>query len=152
VKRDVTITKQSASGKAPFSYPGEVVFRDETQIVARCLWSLKPLDIGPLRLEPGDIFVEYYYPVEPFNIFKIHDALGRIKGWYCNITQPLQVTEQEIRWHDLALDLLVLPDGHQIILDEDEFEALQPSEDIRAQTTRALSTLRRWAQEGASPF
>jgi hypothetical protein len=47
---------------------------------------------------------------------------------------------------------LVLPDGQQIILDEDEFEALQPSEDVRAQATRALSTLRRWAREGTPPF
>jgi uncharacterized protein len=152
VKREITITKLSRSGKPPFSYPGEVVFRDEAQIVARCLWSLKSLDLGPFRLEPGDVFIEYYYLAEPFNIFKIHDTLGRLKGWYCNITESLEVTGYEIRWHDLALDLLVLPDGRQILLDEDEFEALRPSEDLRLQADQALATLRRWAREGFPPF
>ena len=34
----------------------------------------------------------------------------------------------QIRYVDLALDLLVFPDGRQLVLDEDEFEALHPEE------------------------
>ena len=51
-----------------------------------------------------------------------------------------------------ALDLLALPDGRQILLDEDEFEDLAPSHALREQAAEALETLRRWHREGHSPF
>ena len=43
---------------------------------------------------------------------------------------------------DLALDLLVFPDGRQLVLDEDEFEALQPDAALRAAAQSALDELK----------
>ena len=125
----------------------------ETRNVQSCLWvGTKPFALGPFFLEPGDVFLEHYYAREWFNILEIHDESGTFKGWYCNVTRPVTVSQDEIRWWDLALDLLILPDGRQILLDEDEFEDLRPSADLRERTAEALNTLRCWLRRGYPPF
>jgi hypothetical protein len=151
--RQLTITKVDHAGHAVLSYPGERVYQDEEVIVVRCRWTRpEPLNVDGMLLEEGDIFMEHYYAHEWFNVFQIHDASGRLKGWYCNITEPAEATGDEVRWLDLALDLLVFPDGQQAILDEDEFEALHPSPEHRAQVSAALQRLQAWAREGHRPF
>lgn len=152
-ERHLTVTKVGHHGRAVISYPGELVYTDEGHLVARCRWTEPTtLDLGPFALQPGDLFIEHYYPERWFNIFSIYDRLGRLKGWYCNITQPIEIVGDEIRWHDLALDLLVLPDGSQKLLDEDDFAQLDIADDIRRQACEELALLQHWASEGADPF
>jgi len=147
------ITKLSPSGRPPYSYPGEVVYRDETVSVVRCVWTgIKPFQVGSFALEAGDLFIECYYPAQWFNIFVIYDTMGRLKGWYCNLSEPPEMMAEEIRWHDLALDWLALPDGRSLLLDEDEFEALRPSPELRQRAAQALATLQQWRAEGRFPF
>jgi len=151
--RDVTITKLDHAGRPVLSYPGEVVYRDEEVVVAQCLWTQSgPFDLGGFCLQSGDIFMEFYYPQECFNICQIHDASGRLKGWYCNIAEPAEIAEGEIHWHDLILDLVVLPNSRQLVRDEEEFEALHPSADLRARVAAAMERLQHWVKEGHAPF
>jgi len=149
----ITITKLDHAGRPVLSYPGEVVYRDEELTVAQCRWTeAGTLDLDGLYLHPGDIFIESYFAKERFNIFQIYDLAGRFKGWYCNVTEIAEVTEGEIRWRDLILDLVVLPDGRQIVRDQEEFEALSPPTDLRARVAAALETLQRWARQQHPPF
>ncbi len=82
------------------------------------------------RFSPGDIFTETFYTDRWYNVFEIVDAQQKLKGWYCNITRPSRITENEneneIEWDDLALDVWMDTQGAQQVLDEDEFEALKP--------------------------
>lgn len=150
---EVRITKLDAQGEPKMTYPGRRVFSDEQVCIVRCLWTApEPFDLGPFALEAGDIFIEYYYREQWFNVFAIYDRLGALKGWYGNITAPPELGHGAIRWRDLALDLLVLPDGAQIVLDEEEFRALALPVEQRRAAEVALETLRRWAQEGQGPF
>ncbi|MCD6518371.1 MAG: DUF402 domain-containing protein [Anaerolineae bacterium] len=149
----VSITKLDHTGRPVLTYPGECVYSDEQITVARCLWSHPySFDLGPFTLEPGDIFIECYYPQHWFNIFKIYDASGLLKGWYCNITTPARVSIEEIVWKDLALDLLILPDGHRQLLDEKEFAELELPQAARQRALQALHTLEAWAQARRFPF
>jgi protein associated with RNAse G/E len=151
--RDVTITKLDYAGQPRASYPGEVVFRDEQMVVVRCTWTRAGVfDLGAFALEQGDIFVEYYYRAEGFNIFKVYSASGILKGWYCNLTATAEIADGQIRWRDLELDLLMTPDGREILADEPEFEARHPSATLRAQVMAGLVTLRRWRSEGRPPL
>jgi uncharacterized protein len=150
--RNVTITKVDHQGRPLISYPGAIVYEDQGCLVARCMWTLRVMDMGPFLLEPGDLWIEFYYRHEPFNIMVIYDRQGRIKGWYCNVTEQVEIAPGEIRWRDLALDLLILPDGRRIVLDEDEFKALDPSIEARARASRALATLNTWAIDRRCPF
>ena len=153
LSRDVTITKLDHSGEPVLSYPGVVVYRDEEKVVARCSWGQQgSFDLGPFRLEPHDIFVEIYYLNRWFNIFEIYAPSGILKGWYCNVTRPVDILAKEIRWWDLALDLVITPNGDQTLLDEEEFEGLQLSDLLSAEAERALHTLRQWLAEAHPPF
>ena len=150
---DVTIIKLDHCGSPVTSYPGRVIYGDDNLVVARCSWTRPDsFDLGPLRLEQGDIFIEFYYLDEWFNIFQMYEATGILKGWYCNLAGPAEISAGQIRWQDLALDLLVLPNGEQILLDEDEFDNLDPSPTVRARATSALTTWRRWLDQEHPPF
>jgi len=159
VRKDVPvrITKLSAEGAVAATYSGVLLAQDDRTVVARCTWSQpQGLDLGDLVIESGDIFTEFYYRDRWCNVFRIENAAGNLKGWYCNVTQPPQIEdiagECHIRWQDCALDLLVLPDGSHRLLDEDEFEALGPSADLRTQAAGAVTTLLAWLAAGSGPF
>ena len=47
----------------------------------------------------------------------------------------------EISYVDLALDLIVFPDGRQLVLDKDEFTSLEIPEHIRRNALSALTDL-----------
>ena len=150
---DVTITKLDADGEPVVRYPGHLVFGDETVIVACCTWSHPDsLTVGDLRFDPGDIFIEFYYRLQWFNIFQVYDTVGSLKGWYCNVARPVEISLGEIRWQDLSLDLVVLTDGECTILDQEEFEKLPLSPETRRQAECALDTLKRWTRERRFPF
>ncbi len=152
-ERRVTISKLDHLGKRLISYPGEIILDDGDMLAARCLWTLpKTVDLGPFTIAPGDILVEYYFARQPFNIFAIYTAQKDLKGWYCNVLEHTLIARDTIDWADLALDLVVTPDGKQTVLDEDEFEALDPSPAQRAQAVLALNTLNEWVQRRRTPF
>ncbi len=152
-KRRVTISKLDHLGKRLISYPGQIVLEDREMVAARCLWTLpKTVDLGPFTIAPGDILVEYYFASQPFNIFAIYAPEEELKGWYCNVLEHTLIAPDTIDWADLALDLVVTPDGQQTVLDEDEFEALDPSPEQRARASLALNTLNEWVQQRRAPF
>ena len=77
-----------------------------------------------------------------YNIYEMRSQEeNQLKGWYCNISRPARITADTLTFDDLALDLLVFPDGRQRVLDEDEFAELNLSAaDVQAATS-ALAEL-----------
>lgn len=150
----MTITKLGhGSGRAAAVYEGQVLHADDRVVIVRCLWTREePLDLGPYVLEAGDVFVEHYYRDEWFNIFRVEGAGGGLKGWYCNVTEPPEIGPDAIRWFDLALDLLVLPDGRTTVADEDEFEELALPPETATRAWAALACLQQWVRAGHPPF
>lgn len=147
----VTIYKLDHAGREVVSYPGEQVYADEGQVVLRAVWRHPAWRQGALTLETGSILMERYYPGRWFNVMDLYSPTGVLLGWYCNITRPAEISEAEVRWADLALDLLVLPDGAAQVLDRDEFAALPLSDAERRASEEALATLQAWAHAGAGP-
>ncbi|MHB9032612.1 MAG: DUF402 domain-containing protein [Anaerolineae bacterium] len=149
----VTITKLDAHGRELFTYSGTLEYSSPDLVIVRARWDrLPPMDVGPLRLETGDIFLEHFYCPYWFNIFQVSDAFGTLKGWYCNIAESVTLSPGLVRWRDLALDLVVMPDGQQTVLDEDEFAALAIEDDQRRQARAAMDLLRSWAAQHHTPF
>ncbi|HEU5087749.1 MAG TPA: DUF402 domain-containing protein, partial [Roseiflexaceae bacterium] len=86
-------------------------------------WRQPTLDLGYVTFETGDIFFEHYYADRWYAVFELHHADGALKGWYCNIARPAQITAHAIHSDDLDLDLFVSPDRATLLrLDVDEFE------------------------------
>ncbi len=144
----ITIIKQDAKGDEVWRYTGTLVEQGQNFVVIEAFFDREDMDFHSLCLCKGDRFVETYYFDRWYNIFEIHDrADDQLKGWYCNISSPATQNNGEIAYRDLALDLLVFPGGQQIVLDEDEFEALPLSPREHKIALAALTELQGYFRE-----
>jgi hypothetical protein len=96
-----------------------------------------------MPLRRGDRFLETYFTDRWYNIYEIHAREDdSLRGWYCNVGKPALLDGDCLSYVDLALDLLVFPDGRQVVLDEDEFLSLELSIADRRQALAALEELK----------
>jgi protein associated with RNAse G/E len=133
--KEIIVIKQNPQGEETWRYNGNVIERGEYHLVIEAFFDREDMDFHGMNLCKGDRFVETYYFNRWYNIFEIYDRDDdHLKGWYCNVSSPAIETDKTLSYRDLALDLLVFPDGRQIVLDKDEFAALaiSPYEHERA--------------------
>jgi hypothetical protein len=141
---EITVRKLNLEKIETFRYSGRVLSRSLNSIVIEANFNRADAVYHGVPFRLGDPFVEIYYNDRWYNVFEVHDQDdGRIKCWYCNVTLPAEFVDGEIRYVDLALDLFVYPDGRQLVLDEDEFEQLNPPAPVRAGALAALEELKR---------
>jgi hypothetical protein len=139
---EVTVIKQDHLGKEVFRYHGRVVEREVNMVVVEAFFRLGYVEEQGLAMQKNDRFLETYCTDRWYNVFEIHacedDAL---KGWYCNVAYPPVIGDGQVSYRDLALDLIVHPDGRQIVVDEDEFDALPLSAEVRRKAREGLAEL-----------
>jgi hypothetical protein len=98
--------------------------------------------VGKVLLEPGDRFVETYFTDRWYNFFQIYAGQSDVmKCYYFNLSRPAVFYEDRIEWEDLALDLVVFPDGQKELLDQDEFARLNIDEKSRQICWQTLTDL-----------
>jgi protein associated with RNAse G/E len=147
--QNITVIKLNTQRQETWRYAGRLLSRDDHSILIEAFFNRPDLPFHGITLRENDRFIERYYTDRWYNIFEIHAREDdHLKGWYCNVTTPAEVSPGYIRYVDLALDLLVYPDGEFLVLDEDEFQALDLDAHQRAQASQALETLVRIAQAG----
>jgi protein associated with RNAse G/E len=140
---DITVLKLNLEGFETWRYTGEVLRLDQEKVVLQALFNRQDTPFHGIILKKGDRFIETFYLNRWYNIFEIHDRDDdHLKGWYCNIGHPAKYDGQVLSYIDLALDLLVYPDGKQLVLDEDEFAELNLPAEISRQALNALDQLR----------
>ena len=138
----ITIIKLDHTGKETWRYNGELVEKNNSYITIEAFFDRADIEFHGITLAFGDRFIETYYFDRWYNIFEIYDrANNHLKGWYCNVSFPAIFQDNTISYRDLALDLLVFPNGHQIVMDEDEFNAISLSDFERTKAIEALSEL-----------
>ncbi len=138
----ITVLKLNHLGQQVFTYSGEVLHRDSTKLILEARFGIEYIMVDEIELRRGDRFVETYYTDRWYNLYEIRDRDDdHFKGWYCNISHPAVFTDDTVSFRDLALDLLVYPDGRQLVLDREEFDALSLSPEIRASALNALAEL-----------
>jgi uncharacterized protein len=143
VNETVMIIKLDPARQETWRYSGKILHRWPDAALIEARFNRSDLSFHGITFRQGDRFVEMYYANHWYNIFEIHDLDDdRIKGWYCNVCRPAEFQEDQIAYVDLALDLLIFPDGRQLILDEDEFEGLKLDEALRVQAWTALEELK----------
>ncbi len=152
MEETVRVYKLNPDGSEKLHYDGVVLRRTATEIVLRAPWVRGEYPLGYVTFEPGDVFVEYFYADRWYNVFAIHGADGRFKGWYSNVTRPAVFGPGEVRAEDLALDVWVWPDRRMLVLDEDEFAALELTPEEQSAARAALEEIQRRAWEGEEPF
>lgn len=138
------------------TYGGVLVVAEPGHLVVHARWKRAPLDLGYVVFAPGDHFFEHYYTTRWYNIFEVRSEAGELKGWYCNITRPAQVSDGVVTSEDLELDLFVAPDRQRLlILDREEFDALAldaTDPEAHAAALAALAELEAMARAGMPPF
>jgi predicted RNA-binding protein associated with RNAse of E/G family len=150
--KNITVHKLNERGEEVWRYTGDLLERTPTRVTLAARFDRERIDVGGLILQHGDRFLETYYSDRWYNIFDVSDRLGRFKGWYCNVTRPARIEDGHVYAEDLALDLVVLPDGTSRVLDEDEYAALALSDDDRRQASQALASLRALVSTRSGPF
>lgn len=149
----VTVHKLDAQGREVWRYPGRTHQTAPGRIVLEAEFGRDPMDVGGLRMEPGDRFVETFYTDRWYNVFAVYHGRGpRLRGWYCNIARPARVEAEAVYAEDLALDLVVLADRTWRVLDRDEFDALSLADQDREQALQGLADLVERVQAGREPF
>jgi uncharacterized protein len=149
----VVVHKLDAHGRETWRYAGRLLDHDGNCLRLEARFDQPDAEFHGLGLRRGDRFVETFYADRWYNIFAVHDVEDdRLKGWYCNITRPARLTETEVHAEDLALDLLVFPDGRFLVLDQDEFEALELTASERRAAQQALRALIRRIDQRRPPF
>jgi hypothetical protein len=139
----IKVQKKNPAGEVTYEYEGVLLSREATSIKLEALFDRADMPFMDVVFKMGDRFVEYYYTDRWYNIFVIHDRDdGKIKGWYCNIGMPATFADGVVSYVDLALDLWVSADGRQTVLDEDEFQMLKLTEELRAGALYGLAELK----------
>lgn len=138
----ITVNKLDIHGEITWQYHGRLLNKGKNYLKLEAYFDREDTPFHGMILGKGDRFLETYYTDRWYNIFEIH-ARGddHLRGWYCNIGHPARIEGNRISYVDLALDLLVFPDGRQLILDEDEFAELDIADEVRTQALRALNEL-----------
>ena len=139
----IKVQKKIPSGEVVYEYEGDLIHRDESSVTLEALFTREDMPFMDVVFKKDDRFVEYYYSNHWYNIFEIHDRDDdHLKGWYCNIGMPAVIEDGVVSYVDLALDLWISTNGKQSVLDEDEFETLELSEDLRAGALNGLEELK----------
>jgi protein associated with RNAse G/E len=149
----ITIHKLDATGREVWAYPTRLLARGQGWILVEGDFDRDDVVFRDWSVRRGDRMVEIFYADRPYNVFAVHDgSAGGLKGWYCNITRPARLSPADVYFEDLALDLVVFPDGRSLVLDEDEFAGLALSTEERARARQALDELLELSRRREGPF
>lgn len=149
----VTIRKCDAAGREVWRWQAAVRRADAHSLEVEARFNAPEVDRFGLAFRRNDRLVETYFTDRWYNIFAVHDAsTGAFKGWYCNICRPASLRDGEVRWEDLALDVVVLPDRRSAVLDEEDMRALPLPDDERQTARRTADELLRHARDRTGPF
>ncbi len=150
---EVVVHKLDHMGREVLTYPARVLARGPGFVTVEATFQVPEIQMDRMTMRPGDRFVETFYSDRWYNVFAVYDGrTGTFKGWYCNIARPARIEAGDIYQEDLALDLLVYPEGHWAVQDEAEFERLPLTQTERKQARAALTDLVARARDGRPPF
>ena len=104
------------------SYSCEMIRYSHSKAILRYILP-EEITVGGLILPAATVTYAFYWPDKPFTLYKWYDPLGRKLADYFNIADRVKIGKHAVRWRDLVIDLMCLPDGSVLILDEDEIPA-----------------------------
>ncbi len=149
----IVVHKLDEKGNEVWCYSGKLMEKTETSITLEARYDLEDEDFHGLLLRSGDRFVETFFSDRWYNVFAVHDGdSGHLKGWYCNITRPACIEDGHVYAEDLALDLVVLPNGTWKVLDEEQFAELDLPLEERQHALDALTELQTLVARSRGPF
>ncbi|NDJ87525.1 MAG: DUF402 domain-containing protein [Chloroflexi bacterium] len=149
----ITVHKLDHDGQPLWQYQGTVLSRSADTITLEAHFNREDHATEYHTFKKGDRFVEWFFSDRWYNIFAMHHRnTDELEGWYCNITRPARFEDNAIYADDLALDVMVYPDGRTLILDEDDFASLDIDAATRQHARAALHELLTHIEQRWGPF
>ena len=138
----ITVIKRDIQGQEILRYQGRLLKRNSNLLILEAFFNLDNVHLPRISIQKGDRFIETYFSDRWYTIYEVHAYQDdHLRGWYCDITFPIEIRGNTLLFTDLALDLLVLPNGEQLILDEEEFDQLPISPLVRERARTSLAEL-----------
>lgn len=148
-----TVYKLNHLDEEELHYTGEVLDRSPRHVCIRAIFSFDTMVLPYVTLKKGDIFTEWFYTNRWYNIFRVEDVdTGELKGFYCNITRPAIISDNSVRAEDLALDVFVKPNGAILLLDEDDYAALNLDQKEQQAVQDAVAEIKALVVTRTTPF
>lgn len=116
--KTVTEIKTTLAGERQ-TFDCELLHADahETVVIYRMP---KDMQFEDVHLPEGCVSLGYFWAHKPFNAYHWIDARQRSLALYFNICDNTHISEAQIEWRDLSVDVLITPDLRCRVLDEDE--------------------------------
>lgn len=85
------------------------------------LWiAPEPMHVHGIDLPAGTVSFGHFWPDRNYNVYHWMRSDGSTIGYYFNISDNTEIIGDQLRWRDLAVDVLCTPEGRLDVLDEDE--------------------------------
>lgn len=102
--------------------------------------------VADLVLPEGTVTYAHYWTDRPFNVYHWIAPDGETLAYYVNLGDRVALQSDRVEWRDLAIDILVTPDGRRQVLDTDELEDAPPGlrreiASVREQVLTGLSSV-----------
>jgi hypothetical protein len=129
VGQRIQVVKRAPAGHVAARYPATRVatMAPAPWVEVVAVWVVPDVVVAGLEFVPGDTVREFFSAEHPFNAFAVISPAGELRGWYGNVTYPATIETIDgmptLVWHDLYLDVVILPDGGEFMLDDDELSA-----------------------------
>ena len=76
--------------------------------------------IEGLHMPEGTVSYGYFWEARNYNVYHFVTAQGKTLALYFNVSDSTRISESQIYWRDLVLDVLVTPGAKSEVLDEHE--------------------------------
>jgi predicted RNA-binding protein associated with RNAse of E/G family len=83
----------------------------------------RDVQLEDICLRKDTLSLGYFWEDRPYNAYHWIDARGATVALYFNISDGTRIGARTIEWRDLAVDILISPEGRCRVLDEDELPA-----------------------------
>ncbi|MBS3816369.1 MAG: DUF402 domain-containing protein [Candidatus Thermoplasmatota archaeon] len=102
-------------------------------------------------IESGNYGVMFDLLDRWYNIVKVFDEEKRLKGYYSDIREPPERTEDGYVAKDLFLDYWIDLNGDYVLLDEDEFRSAELPSEIEKKVLEIAEKLEKMIEEDTYP-
>lgn len=148
----VVIIKMNPARDETWRYEGHIIDRDIHRLLIEAYFNIDEISFQGITLQRDDRSIECFYDDRWYNVFEIHDREDdQLKAWYCNVASPAEFSPGRVAYIDLALDVLVYPNGGFRVLDQDEFQTLNLDTKSRREARRALNKIIKLIESGELP-
>jgi|DewCreStandDraft_1066081.scaffolds.fasta_scaffold00175_27 predicted RNA-binding protein associated with RNAse of E/G family len=108
--------KHTLDGKR-YEYPCTLLEKEEGRAILLYVLE-KPGQVAGVHLPPGTVTIGYFWTDRPYNLYHWVHPDGTTIAYYFNLADHTAIGEDRLSWRDLAVDILLTPEGSVRVLDE----------------------------------